>query len=481
MVEARDRIGGRTFTAKLPWNESLEDLNTSNPSNKSTSNSSPKSQPVNIEMGGTWIHSSQPHIWAELNRYDLKNWIVASESLFRPGVTSLSFPNQTGSRRNVAYDPKFDAALLAFFDVDDTLGRSSIPLPFNLSTSPLNAAGLAKYDKLSVRDRTLQLLASKQITADESLYLESYMSSLALQPDPQKIGWVDCWRWFALPGHTIEGLVEAGGVWKLKHGMSDLLQRILEDVLSANPGTKFLFDTVVTALSQSSGKVTLSTSPNPFSTSRQAPNSLSAKSTILTIPLNVLPTIRIDSLSPPKLAAMQKAHCGKGYKIIALADPSVPPDASGFACGENVEMIMTMGDKRVGGGTVLVGFGSDPSFGASLSSVYKTGENRDLASALLSAFPKEVVPTSRPIRAIGFHDWSNDPFSRGTWAFHGPEFWSSHADLVLREPVGRIFFASADYAEGWKGFVDGAIEVGVQAGRRVAALLVNGATDGAKL
>ena len=45
----------------------------------------------------------------------------------------------------------------------------------------------------------------------------------------------------------------------------------------------------------------------------------------------------------------------------------------------------------------------------------------------------------------------------------------------LQRPEGRVLLAGADYANGWAGFIDGAIESGMRAGRQVHALLT--ATD----
>lgn len=42
---------------------------------------------------------------------------------------------------------------------------------------------------------------------------------------------------------------------------------------------------------------------------------------------------------------------------------------------------------------------------------------------------------------------------------------------VLRQSVGNIHFASSDWAQGWRGFIDGAIEQGLQAGVHVQRLL----------
>jgi len=46
VLEARDRIGGRTWTDHRLGRD--------------------------LEMGGTWLHWTQPHSWAEVTRYGLE-------------------------------------------------------------------------------------------------------------------------------------------------------------------------------------------------------------------------------------------------------------------------------------------------------------------------------------------------------------------------------------------------------------------------
>jgi monoamine oxidase len=43
----------------------------------------------------------------------------------------------------------------------------------------------------------------------------------------------------------------------------------------------------------------------------------------------------------------------------------------------------------------------------------------------------------------------------------------------LQRPEGRVLLAGSDYADGWAGFIDGAIESGMRAGRDVHALLTS--------
>src|SRR5690606_16926200 len=45
LLEARNRLGGRTFTAEFAGEM--------------------------VDMGGTWVHWLQPHVWAEIRRYNM--------------------------------------------------------------------------------------------------------------------------------------------------------------------------------------------------------------------------------------------------------------------------------------------------------------------------------------------------------------------------------------------------------------------------
>ena len=68
------------------------------------------------------------------------------------------------------------------------------------------------------------------------------------------------------------------------------------------------------------------------------------------------------------------------------------------------------------------------------------------------------------------HNWVADEFSRGTWAIHRPG-WYEHHYAAMRRPEGSVILAGSDLADGWAGFIDGAIESGLKAARRAQALL----------
>lgn len=61
-----------------------------------------------------------------------------------------------------------------------------------------------------------------------------------------------------------------------------------------------------------------------------------------------------------------------------------------------------------------------------------------------------------------FHNWCKDEFAKGAWFFSPPQLLSTSLE-ALRARHGNILFANADWAVGWRGFIDGAIEEGTRA------------------
>ena len=81
----------------------------------------------------------------------------------------------------------------------------------------------------------------------------------------------------------------------------------------------------------------------------------------------------------------------------------------------------------------------------------------------------ELMPGLEIVDAIT-HDWLEDEFARGTWAIHRPGWYTRH-HAAMRAPEHGLVFAGSDLADGWSGFVDGAIESGLRAAHQVQALL----------
>lgn len=96
-------------------------------------------------------------------------------------------------------------------------------------------------------------------------------------------------------------------------------------------------------------------------------------------------------------------------------------------------------------------------------------EDRADSTTIIGAFRNNIRPGA-DVKAYLTHDWAADPFAKGTWCLLGPGSGDGF-QRELQKPHGRVFFASADSADGWRGFVDGAIEQGLRITREVLSLL----------
>lgn len=168
-----------------------------------------------------------------------------------------------------------------------------------------------------------------------------------------------------------------------------------------------------------------------------------------------------EPFSSMRQAAIAKGHVNKGAKVhFKLKD--VEPGWFGTADSRDSAYVFAFSDHN--------GTGLDPSGTWCIGFGYNDGlNNKDDYKNIVDRFQRDIHPGAQ-VEAYITHDWQNDPYSKGAWACWGPGCASSYLQ-ELQKPHKRVFFASADWADGWRGFVDGAIEQGQQASQDVMAFL----------
>jgi hypothetical protein len=89
--------------------------------------------------------------------------------------------------------------------------------------------------------------------------------------------------------------------------------------------------------------------------------------------------------------------------------------------------------------------------------------------AMATHFEKQLRTFLPELEILGLtgHDWVADPFSLGTWAMLKKNQLTKYLAELQRNEDG-VFLAGSDYANGWSGFIDGAIESGLTTGRKVS-------------
>lgn len=91
------------------------------------------------------------------------------------------------------------------------------------------------------------------------------------------------------------------------------------------------------------------------------------------------------------------------------------------------------------------------------------------SQTLIAEF-KHIFQPGCDVSAYLVHDWATDQFSKGLWSSYRG-LGMSRCLAALQGAHGAVFFASADWADGWRGFIDGALESGKKAARGAAEFL----------
>lgn len=398
LVEARDRLGGRTWTSR--WGDE------------------------EIELGGAWVHWHQPHTWSEITRAgisvevspdpDAAAWFVDGER--RSG---------TIEERDAIAERGWDRFVAG---VDEALPRPHDPL--------FAAERLDRFDRQTIADRLEEIA----LDAEERDVLSAELESVA-HGYLDDAGAVSVLRWHALSGGSLALTQYTGGRVTLAEGTGALLGAIA----AAAPFETRLASPVA-AVEHGGGRVEVSTRDG---------ETLPARSAVVAVPLNALGAIAFDPpLSELKQEGIALGQASRGIKIFirARGEPVMqnaikPGHPFGYL---DTEIVYPDGTQ------LLIGFGLDA----------EACEPADLGAVQRAL--DEILPGYEALEATA-HDWLADEFAHGTWAIHRPGWYTSfHREL--QRPEGRVVLAGSDLANGWSGFMDGAIESGLRAGATALGL-----------
>lgn len=87
--------------------------------------------------------------------------------------------------------------------------------------------------------------------------------------------------------------------------------------------------------------------------------------------------------------------------------------------------------------------------------------------AVVATFERCFGSQARDVRHYLEHEWRTDAYARGCYAgMAKPGYWTTHG-RHLREPIGRLHFAGTETATEWNGYVEGAIGSGERVAREI--------------
>ncbi|WP_129358799.1 NAD(P)/FAD-dependent oxidoreductase [Rothia uropygioeca] len=407
VVEARDRIGGRAWTDERMGHT--------------------------LEMGATWVHWMQPHVWSEITRY--------GQTIYPSPYTDQAYWVTNGEVRSGSeadIDRLMERPMNAIFEGS----KEFFPYPHN----PLHVLSNEFDGPEEIRQRflaadqtsVLDILRQGDFSQEEIDLCDSYWSAGYIG-DPNRGSSLMAKQWVALSDHRQSLMDDQTLRFKLTNGMRGIYQNIAQDLncpLRLNtPVSKIRHDA-------SSSVVTLENG-----------ESIACDAVIVTVPLGALENIEFEPGLPPAMRSVLKEKwnstgCKTWIKI--KGHHSIFGYAPTPARGALLRSEYFLPD----GDTICVCFGSQ----------HDQVDVSDPKSA------QKIVDQWRPdlevVDCTG-HDWVADKWSGQAWAtLKKGQFTNGWHHF--HETGTRLRFAGADWAQGWRGVVvDGAIETGLSASRRL--------------
>ena len=406
VVEARNRVGGRVL--------SFSDLVPGK----------------NMEGGGELIGANHPAWIAYAKQFGLEFLDIGEED--------LEFPIVLGGKRLTPEQSEqlWEEMETSFNTIVTDAAKVDADEPWKAANAPaLDKRTLADWiDKLGASPLCKSALRT-MMTADNGVVTEwqSYLGNLAM-----------------VKGGGLEKYWDESEVYRCKGGNQQLAAKLVGAIGAPRVITRMPVRTIVAA--ERGVRVTLADG-----------KTLEAEHVLLTAPPSVWNKIAIDPVLPPSLGT----QIGTNVKyLMSLRSPvwrrtELAPE---LLSDGPVSMTWHGTDgQKAGGGEGLVAFSGGPA--ADVCREWTAAQRDRNYLAELNKVYRGI--TASFIRAR-FMDWPSDPWSKGSYSFPAPGQVTSQGP-TLREGLGRLHFAGEYTCYAFMGYMEGALNSGAAAARRIAA------------
>ena len=404
VVEARNRVGGRVI--------SFSDLVAGK----------------NVEGGGELIGSNHPAWIGYAKQFNLEFLDVTEED--------AEFPIVLGGKRLTADQSE------ALWEEMETAFNTIVGDAANVDADePWKASNAQALDRRTLASWIDALDASPlckaglhtMMTADNGVITEwqSYLGNLAM-----------------VRGGGLEKYWEESEVYRCKGGNQQLARKFVAAIGQPRVLTRTPVRRV--AIGDGGVRVTLGNG-----------NVLDAEHVVLTAPPSVWNRIAFDPALPPGLAPQMASNV---KQLIALKSrfwqraelaPELMTDGP-------VSLTWHATDGQAGAGEALVAFSGGPA--AETCRGWTATERNENYLAELQKVYRAVRPSF--VRAR-FMDWPGDPWTKASYSFPAPGQVTGQGP-ILREGIGRLHFAGEYSSYAFMGYMEGALNSGAAAARRIA-------------
>lgn len=408
LVEAKDRVGGRTWSTK-----------TDAPGGP-------------IDFGGQWIgetHELLPALGAELG--------LETVSSVKPGNDIFVFNGAVvvGDEDQAPASASWTAELIQSFELLDAAGAT---LGWE---APWDSDSVTSLDGITVAQWLDQNVKSPEVRM-----IHEVMVNILNGANTSEVS-MAYWAYFVHQGEGIESLIGTrsgaqvawfiGGMGQV----TELIAHQLGDAVSLN--------WPVTRIEQYEDSIAV------YSGARK----ISAKQVIIATPPSAASRIIFDPPLPPKRTQLQaRAPMGRLLKIqVRYQEPFWQESGlsgAAFECGDLAFWLFD-GSKPTDSLATIVGF-----IGGTHLDTWHTFSAEERERRFIEILVNNFGDKARDVLYIHETDWTEQPWTGGAPVTFMPTGLLSSAGAALRESVGRIHFAGTEASPMWSGYIEGALRSG---------------------
>ncbi|HZR36357.1 MAG TPA: flavin monoamine oxidase family protein [Nevskia sp.] len=414
VLEARDRVGGRTWT--IPVGARRYDIG-----GQFVGPTQERVRALAMEFGLTLqkVYSEAKHIW-ELNdkRVEFTGALPAWS-----GALSLA--------------EKFDLARL-----DLRMNRQARQVG---AAAPWAAADAAALDGMSFA-QWVQSHSSHPTTRD----FTTVMTRAVLGADPDEVSAL-FWFWYVAQGDSVDMLIGGDGGAQdsvIVGGSQQISLRLAQQL-----GEAVKLGQAVRRLVQDENGVQAHTDGASWR----------ARYAIVAMPPSMAQAIAFEPGLPPARRELQaQARMGRYAKVV-LSYEQPFWRARGYAGDVGSlpgPVVASYDDSSPDGGPALLGF-----IGGGAEQAWAALPAEQRKAAVIEGFARWFGEEARRPLAYAEKDWTLDDWVRGAPTGIWAPGQLSRLGPALRQPVGRIHWAGTETASRWTGYMDGAVRAGEQAAR----------------
>ncbi|XP_055987191.1 amine oxidase [flavin-containing] A [Sorex fumeus] len=419
VLEARDRVGGRTFTVR---NEHVD----------------------YVDVGGAYVGPTQNRILRLSKELGLETYKVNVNERLIQYVKGKSYPFRG------AFPPVWNP--LAYMDYNnlwrtmDDIGKK-IP-----ADAPWDAPNAEEWDKMTMKDFIDKICWTKTAREFASLFVNINVTS---EPHEVSALWF-LWYVKQCGGTTrIFSVTNGGQERKFVGGSGQVSERIM-----ALLGDSVKLNSPVTYVDQSGEIIVIETLNHE---QYQCKYVISAIPPALTAKIHFKPP-----LPPERNQLIQRLPMGSIIKCMMYYKDAFWRRKDFCGCmiieDEEAPISITLDDTKPDGSIpAIMGFILSRK-ADKLAKLHKEIRKRKICELYA-----KVLGSEEALHPIHYEEmnWCEEQYSGGCYTAYFPPGIMTQYGRVIRQPVGRIYFAGTETATHWSGYMEGAVQAGERAAREV--------------